>query len=146
MTYTVFRDDILAEYNRCCAWCGQTDFDKMINVPYHINNCLVTIANRRLCLDHVWTRKCGGTDHKQNLQLLCNRCNVIKNSTSMPKLPPRLPELDYAKCYKDQERLKRVMRWRRKSPIWEHITKKGKRYVFRVTPQERLKMFPAELY
>ncbi len=39
------------------------------------NGCLVHFPFRNLTVDHVVARKKGGTDHIDNLQLLCGACN-----------------------------------------------------------------------
>ena len=79
MRYQIYRNRALAAYNNCCAWCG-SQYD--------------------LCLDHVQTQATGGADTFDNLQVLCRRCNSIKNMWTMPKLPPRDPQTDDGKIWK----------------------------------------------
>ena len=103
MNYQQHRKTVLARYNNCCAWCGST-WD--------------------LCLDHIDTQACGGSDSADNLQILCRRCNSIKGPYCMPALKPRLPQLDDDKCYRRQNWLKfKVMPARRRG-YWDvHIPK-----------------------
>ena len=42
------------------------------------NLCLVWFEAANLSVDHIVPRKKGGTDHKDNLQLLCRACNSRK--------------------------------------------------------------------
>ena len=44
----------------------------------------------KLTVDHVIPRRDGGTDHIENLQLLCFHCNVVKGPRSMSYLLKRL--------------------------------------------------------
>ena len=41
-------------------------------------------------VDHIISRKHGGTDHVENLQLLCRACNVRKGAGSMSQLTAKL--------------------------------------------------------
>ena len=45
-----------------------------------------------LTIDHVVPRSRGGTDHLENLQLLCAACNSIKGDREMAFLMARLKE------------------------------------------------------
>ena len=49
-------------------------------------------------VDHVIPRKKGGTDHLENLQLLCGHCNRIKGDRPQEYLIAQLKEHDYAKA------------------------------------------------
>ena len=89
----VFHDDLKEKYNRWCAWCGDSRNNKR--------------GVSTLCVDHVQSRYSGGSDYDpENFQVLCRRCNSIKGQKSLDKLHPRLPELDFEKCLKAQEKLK----------------------------------------
>ena len=43
-------------------------------------------------VDHIVAKDKGGTDHKQNLQLLCRRCNLRKGTGEMSELTAKLIE------------------------------------------------------
>ena len=80
-----FRQMLIALYNHCCAWCG---------------------GDWGLEVDHVVTTYEGGGNSSENFQILCRRCNAIKNYSSMPKLPPRQPQPDEKKMARRQDILK----------------------------------------
>lgn len=46
----------------------------------HCNGCGTHFEMRNLTIDHIIARSLGGTDHKDNLQLLCGNCNSIKGN------------------------------------------------------------------
>ncbi len=48
---------------------------------------------RRFEVDHVIPRSRGGTDHIDNLQLLCGHCNRIKGDRPQEYLVARLAEI-----------------------------------------------------
>ena len=48
--------------------------------------CAKSFELRNLELDHIVPRSKGGTDHSENLQLLCNDCNRKKGNRSMEYL------------------------------------------------------------
>ena len=50
------------------------------------NGCQVTFPFRNFTVDHVIPRSRGGTDHPDNLQLLCAACNSLKGSRTQPEL------------------------------------------------------------
>ena len=67
----------------------RTDLDKPINyrLNRHVlfgqqegrcNGCKVDFPFRNMTVDHVVPQSRGGTDHLENLQLLCNYCNSLK--------------------------------------------------------------------
>ena len=45
---------------------------------------------RNLEVDHIIARNKGGTDHIENLQLLCGNCNRIKGDRGMEYLMAKL--------------------------------------------------------
>ena len=101
MRYQIYRKQALAAYNNCCAWCG-SQYD--------------------LCLDHVQTQATGGADTFDNLQVLCRRCNSIKNMWTMPQLPPRDPQTDARKIRRRQDVLKyKIMPKRRRTGPHNHV-------------------------
>ena len=44
--------------------------------------CQLGLPMRNLTIDHIVPRSKGGTDEYENLQLLCNACNVLKGNKS----------------------------------------------------------------
>ena len=50
------------------------------------NGCQVTFPFRNFTVDHVIPHSRGGTDHPDNLQLLCAACNSLKGSRTQPEL------------------------------------------------------------
>ena len=67
----------------------RTDLDKPINyrLNRHVlfgqqegrcNGCKVDFPFRNMTVDHMIPQSRGGTDHVENLQLLCNYCNSLK--------------------------------------------------------------------
>ena len=50
------------------------------------NGCRVAFPFRNFTVDHVIPRSRGGTDHPDNLQLLCAACNSLKGSRTQPEL------------------------------------------------------------
>lgn len=53
-------------------------------------HCRVHFEARHLEVDHIISRRKGGTDHIDNLQLLCGSCNRIKGDRGMEYLKARL--------------------------------------------------------
>ena len=54
--------------------------------------CKILFPFPNLTIDHVVPRSRGGTDHLENLQLLCGACNSIKGNREMSYLIARLKE------------------------------------------------------
>ena len=52
--------------------------------------CGVHFESRHLEVDHIISRKKGGTDHIENLQLMCGSCNRIKGDRGMEYLRSKL--------------------------------------------------------
>lgn len=46
----------------------------------HCKGCGTHFEMRNLTIDHIIARSVGGTDHLDNLQLLCGNCNSIKGN------------------------------------------------------------------
>ncbi len=57
------------------------------------NGCRNHFEKQNLEIDHIFPRAKGGTDHVENLQLLCGSCNRIKGNRPMEYLNLRLKEL-----------------------------------------------------
>ena len=56
----------------------------------HCNGCGMYFPYRNLTFDHVVPRSQGGSDHIDNLQLLCGACNSMKGSGTQAELLARL--------------------------------------------------------
>ena len=56
----------------------------------HCAGCDTHFELRNLETDHIIARKKGGTDHMENLQLLCGSCNRIKGDRGMVYLSEKL--------------------------------------------------------
>lgn len=56
----------------------------------HCAGCGEHFKERRLHIDHIIARGKGGTDHVENLQLLCGRCNSVKGDRGMDYLRAKL--------------------------------------------------------
>lgn len=52
--------------------------------------CKTHLPFRNLTVDHILARSKGGTDHVENLQLLCSACNSTKNNGTQEELIARL--------------------------------------------------------
>ena len=52
----------------------------------HCNGCGTHFLRQHLTVDHIIDRKNGGTDHIENLQLLCGHCNSVKGDRGMEYL------------------------------------------------------------
>ena len=56
----------------------------------HCNGCGTHFMQQHLTVDHIIATVKGGTDHLENLQLLCNHCNSLKGDRPMEYLRARL--------------------------------------------------------
>ena len=56
------------------------------------NGCRTEFPFRAFSVDHFIPRSRGGTDHIENLQLLCGHCNSVKGDRPMEYLMARLRE------------------------------------------------------
>ena len=54
------------------------------------NGCGVHFQKQHLEIDHIIAESVGGTDHIENLQLLCGHCNRIKGDRGQEYLLSRL--------------------------------------------------------
>ena len=60
------------------------------------NGCRVAFEFRNITIDHIIPEHRGGTDHIENLQLLCGHCNSVKGDRPHEYLVARLKELGIA--------------------------------------------------
>ena len=56
----------------------------------HCNGCGEHFQTQHLEIDHIIAKSVGGTDHIENLQLLCGHCNRIKGDRGQEYLLSRL--------------------------------------------------------
>lgn len=56
------------------------------------NGCRTQFPFRNMTVDHIVPQSQGGTDHEDNLQLLCGACNSTKGSGTQAQLIARLKE------------------------------------------------------
>ena len=54
------------------------------------NGCSVHFLKPNLTVDHIIAKSVGGTDHIENLQLLCGHCNSIKGNRGQEYLLMKL--------------------------------------------------------
>ena len=52
--------------------------------------CRIMFPFRNMTVDHVVAQAKGGTDHLDNLQLLCNACNSMKGTATQAEFIARL--------------------------------------------------------
>lgn len=60
--------------------------------------CRVLFPFRNFTVDHIIARRKGGTDHLDNLQLLCGACNSLKGDRDQAYLVARLKEQGHAQA------------------------------------------------
>ena len=58
------------------------------------NGCRTHFPFRNMTVDHIVAQSQGGSDHLENLQLLCNFCNSVKGTNSQAHLITRLQEME----------------------------------------------------
>ena len=56
----------------------------------HCNGCGTHFMQQHLTVDHIIAQSKGGTNHLDNLQLLCGHCNSLKGDRPMEYLRARL--------------------------------------------------------
>lgn len=56
----------------------------------HCNGCRIHFPFRNLTVDHIVPQSKGGTDHPDNLQLLCGACNSLKGAGTHAQLLAKL--------------------------------------------------------
>ncbi len=56
----------------------------------YCNGCGTHFEKQHLTVDHIIARTRGGTDHVENLQLLCSHCNSVKGDRGQEYLLTRL--------------------------------------------------------
>ena len=56
------------------------------------NGCKTHFQTQHLEIDHIIAKNNGGTDHIQNLQLLCGHCNKVKGDRGMEYLMSALKQ------------------------------------------------------
>jgi len=56
------------------------------------NGCETQFPFRNMTLDHIVPKSQGGTDHEENLQLLCGACNSTKGNRTQAELIARLKQ------------------------------------------------------
>ena len=56
----------------------------------HCNGCYQHFEMQHLEVDHIIARSMGGTDHIENLQLLCGNCNKVKGNRGQEYLIAKL--------------------------------------------------------
>ena len=56
------------------------------------NGCKTHFPFQNMTVDHIVPQSKGGTDHYDNLQLLCNYCNSLKGTGTQEELVARLKE------------------------------------------------------
>lgn len=56
------------------------------------NGCQTQFPFRNMTIDHIVPQSKGGTDHEDNLQLLCGACNSTKGNSTQAEMISRLRE------------------------------------------------------
>ena len=52
-------------------------------------------------LDHIYPKSKGGTNHKENLQILCLRCNFLKADKVLIKPTEEMCNKDFKNSYRE---------------------------------------------
>ena len=79
----------------------RTDWVNYLNLGSHLNEmygeqdgkcngCGIHFPKTNFHVDHIITKSKGGTNHRENLQLLCNGCNSTKGNRGMEYLKTKL--------------------------------------------------------
>ena len=78
---TVYRDDVPFRTDMGKLPAYQTHKNTLYGRQEgHCAGCKVLFEIRNLTVDHIVARQRGGTDHLDNLQLLCGACNSMKGT------------------------------------------------------------------
>lgn len=67
--------DLWEAQNQLCAFCGKTMLSNRFEAPH-----ATVWARNRATIDHIQPKSKGGTDRRDNLQLVHARCNKIKGN------------------------------------------------------------------
>ena len=62
----------------------------MVSRAVIVNGCGEHFQKQHLEIDHIIAESVGGTDHIENLQLLCGHCNRIKGNRGQEYLIAKL--------------------------------------------------------
>ena len=58
----------------------------------YCNGCSMHFKKVNLTIDHIIAKSKGGTDHIDNLQLLCGHCNSVKGNRDMNDLRQKMSQ------------------------------------------------------
>jgi len=79
-----------------CEDCGRLNAKWERDDRRRCNGCRSEFPFRNLTVDHIIPESRGGTEHIENLQLLCGHCNSVKDDRPQEYLVARLRELGIA--------------------------------------------------